>query len=120
MTQPQDLSSFVTPVIENIPAIFQCVTSGGLPAPEIRWYKNSGSYNRHDDELLIGVEDVIVTQSNEHLLVTTSTMRYWASKSDHNYKVLCIANNTENGNEFVYSPKLDVLCKFDNCVLFIE
>lgn len=49
MTTPQ---TNILTIMETHSATFECTTSGGLPASDVRWYKDCGSSDTKDDQLL--------------------------------------------------------------------
>jgi len=86
----------------------RCVTSGGLPAASIRWYKDTGNPDSTDDTILTGATSAITTVNG--LQVTTSTLVYTPTIQDYRKRVFCVAFNI---NELLTSNQavIYVQCK---------
>ena len=82
----------------------RCVTSGGLPAASIRWYKDTGNPDSTDDTLLTGATSAITTVNG--LQVTTSTLIYTPAIQDDSMRVFCVADVFTSSQ-----PTLNVQCK---------
>lgn len=106
MTTPQ--TNNLT-IMENESATFECVTSGGLPAPDVRWYRTYVSPETEDDQFLFGSTETTTVADN--LLITTSRLIYKTSVSDNGRRIYCVANNTELDFSSSLKPQLNVHCK---------
>jgi len=84
--------------------IFSCVTSGCLPAANIRWYKDTGNPDTTDDTILTGATSAITTVNG--LQVTTSTLIYTPAIQDDSMRVFCVADVFTSSQ-----PTLNVQCK---------
>lgn len=96
-------------VMENETATFECVTSAGLPAPDVRWYMTCGSSETEYRQFLAGSTETIVV--SENLLKKTSRLVYKPSNADYGCRVFCVANNTEIDFSSSIKPLLNVQCK---------
>ena len=105
LTEP---TSGIIKVIAGRATTFRCVTSGGLPAASIRWYKDTGNPDSTDDTILTGATSAITTVNG--LQVTTSTLVYTPTIQDYRKRVFCVAFNI---NELLTSNQavIDVQCK---------
>ena len=83
---------------------FSCVTSGGLPAASIRWYKDTGNPDSTDDTILTGATSAITSVNG--IQVTTSTLIYTPAIQDDSMRVFCVADVFTSSQ-----PTLNVQCK---------
>lgn len=113
MTTPQ---TAIIMVIEKLAATFECVTFGGKPSPEVRWYIDNGLPGNEDDQLLNESTDTISTIDG--LSITTSRLVYSPDKSNQDQRIFCVANNTAVLFLSELKPQLNVQCKYRKQCLF--
>jgi hypothetical protein len=108
---------------ENVSKRFQCVTSGGLPEPIVKWYNDSRTPEDTRDDIEINATVTSAyNQSNDDLIITTSVLTIITSKFDDQISIYCSAYSSPDQTP-LYSaqkPKLNVIRKSKNlfCVFF--
>lgn len=108
MTKPQTIAYTV---VINKPTTFECVTSGGLPAPDVRWYKGTGSSGDYGDQFIEGFVNSL-NASSDGLNVTRSSLVYSPEIADSGLRIFCVANNTEQLLISNLQPRLNVQCEY--------
>jgi hypothetical protein len=111
MTQP---TTDVVTVQENVSAIFVCVTSAGLPAATVDWFKDSRTpTDSRDDVNISAFSSSVTTSTSDNLNISTSRLVYSPSRADRGIMVYCIAHNGGPSSvESLRRPLLNIQCEY--------
>lgn len=95
----------VATVRENTETVFKCQTSAAVPAPTIRWYKDSGTPESPGDDIQINSNvETSSTRSND-LIEVTSTIRYSPTRNENGWHIYCKASNIPGKTSVVSERK---------------
>ncbi|KAL4221152.1 hypothetical protein ACF0H5_019411 [Mactra antiquata] len=82
-------------VTEHTAVVFTCTTSTSRPAASIYWYIHPNGHSNTRTQI---TENITTTTDYNDLSVTTSILRFVATRLHNNMKMFCTANNSINAN----------------------
>ena len=93
-------------LVENSVIYFTCSSSGGKPAPTIRWLRNGQLIN-----------SAIETPPSSEMGTSSSQIILTVTKHDHSANYSCeVYNNANQNSLFESSRTLNVQCKYTVCI----